>query len=607
MIKRFFLLSVLLAVFSCSEETVKNTPVKFSDVKVTDSFWSPRLLAHSEITVPFCLDQCINKTHRLDNFAVAGGLMEGTFQGKYYDDSDLYKTIEGASYSLKTRPDARLEAQLDSIISIIGAAQQPDGYLMTWFTLTDPAGAWTKMDRHEMYCAGHLMEAAIAFKDATGKNSLMDIAEKVADHLVDTFGVGRKSWVTGHPEIELALIKMYRETGKKEYLELSHFLMEERGRGRGKLYRSEDYYNDVVPVAELTEIQGHAVRAMYLYTGMADYAATTGDETYIPALDRIWDDVTNKKMYVTGGIGSSRENEGFTGPYDLPNETAYCETCASVGMVIWNQRLNMLKGESKYADIMERSLYNAALAGVSLSSDRFFYVNPLASAGKHHRRPWYGTACCPSQISRFLPSVGGYIYATSKDCLWVNLYIDSEAEVMVSGKEVPVAMKTAYPWDGKVSVTVNPEKSVRFAIRLRIPGWCKSFNLRMNDVDCDYVMTDGYAVIDRKWNPGDRLELNMDMPVEVVAADPRVQANVGRRAIMRGPLVYCLEEVDNADMENAVLSPSAEYEATFEEDLLGGVVSISARTDGNVLKFIPYYAWDNREAGRMEVWVKYEE
>ncbi len=607
MLKRFFGVLCLLAIFSCTEETVKNTPVKFSDIKVTDSFWNPRMVALSEITVPFCIDQCIRQTPRLDNFAVAGGLMEGTHRGKVYDDSDLYKTIEGASYSLMTKPDPQLEHQLDSIISIIAAAQQDDGYLMTQFTILNPDKIWTDMEKHEMYCAGHLMEAAIAFKDATGKNSLMDVAEKFADHLVDTFGVGKKSWVTGHPEVELALIKMYRATGKKEYLELSHFLMEERGHGRGILHREPSHYNDDVPVAELTKIQGHAVRSMYLYTGMADYAATTGDETYIPAMDRIWDDVTNKKMYVTGGIGSSKHNEGFTEPYDLPNETAYCETCASVGMVMWNQRLNMLKGEAKYIDIMERSMYNAALAGISLSSDRFFYVNPLASAGNHHRKPWYGTSCCPSQISRFLPSIGGYIYATSDDCLWVNLYIDSEAKINVSGTEVAVNQDTDYPWCGRMAVTISPEKAKRFAVKFRIPGWCKSYTLALNDEDCEYVLADGYAVIERKWTEGDRVEMNMEMPVEVVAADPRVQANVGRRAIMRGPLVYCIEEADNKDIENAVISSATKYKATFEEDLLGGVVSISARIDDNVLKFIPYYAWDNREAGRMDVWVKYKE
>ncbi len=597
-----------LAVLSCGEkQAIKNTPVKFSDVNISDAFWSPRQMALSEVTVPFCLDYCTEKTHRLDNFAVAGGLMEGEFQGKYYDDSDLYKVIEGASYSLKIKPDPQLESRLDSIINIIAAAQQDNGYLMTWFTLTDPKKAWTSMDRHEMYCAGHLMEAAIAFKDATGKDSLMDVAEKLADHLVSKFGEGKKSWVTGHPEIELALIKMYRETGKKEYLDLSHFLMEERGHGRARLYREASYYNDVVPVTELWEIKGHAVRAVYLYTGMADYAATTGDQAYIPALDRLWNDVVNRKMYLTGGIGSSKANEGFTDSYDLPNETAYCETCASVGMVMWNQRLNMLKGESRYVDIMERSMYNAALAGISLSSDRFFYVNPLASSGEHHRKPWYGTACCPSQISRFLPSVGGYVYATSEDCLWVNLYIENDARINIAETDVTVAQDTDYPWCGKVDLTVSPEKASRFAMKLRIPGWCKEYSLKLNGSDCKYVVENGYAVIERRWKEGDKLELDMDMPVEVMEADTRVKANKGRRAIMRGPLVYCIEEVDNPSIAEteARISSATEFEAAFEEDLLGGVVSITAKTGDDVLKFIPYYAWDNREAGKMEVWVKY--
>ncbi len=607
----FLLILCSIIVCSCCQEEsfLKNTPVKFSNVQLTDDFWEPRLADLSEKTVPFCIDQCIKQTDRLDKFAMAGGLMEGTPQGRYYDDSDLYKTIEGASYSLKIKPDPVLESQLDSIIQIIGAAQEPNGYLMTWITLSDTEEPWTTMDRHEMYCAGHLIEAAIAFKDATGKDSLMDIAVKFADHMVDVFGVGKKSWVTGHPEIELALIKLYRETGNKEYLELSHFLMEERGHGRGVLHREPDYYNDIVPVRDLCEITGHAVRAMYLYTGMADYAATTGEQTYIPALDRLWDDVVNKKMYLTGGIGSSRANEGFTKPYDLPNETAYCETCASIGMVMWNQRLNMLKGESKYIDIMERSLYNAALAGISLSSDRFFYVNPLASAGTHHRKPWYRTACCPSNISRFIPSVGGLIYGTSEDCLWVNLYIDNNAKINVANTDVTVTQETAYPWCGKVTLTLNPEKGREFAVKLRIPGWCKSYTLTLNGKECQYVTENGYAVVEHKWKGSDKLELNMDMPVEVVASDPRVEANVGRRAIMRGPLVYCIEEVDNPEIakEEAQFSSATTFETAFEEDLLNGVVSITAKTGDKVLKFIPYYAWDNREAGKMEVWLKYNE
>ncbi len=607
MYKRIICLLCSIAMISCvAEQTTQNTPVKFSDVNLTDAFWSPRLELLSEVTVPFCLDQCMNQTSRLDNFAVTAGLQEGEFKGLFYDDSDLYKMLEGASYSLKIRPDAQLESQLDSIIDILAQAQTDEGYLNTWFQLAKPGQAWTDMDKHEMYCCGHLIEAAIAFKDATGKDSLMDIAVKFADYLAANFGEGRRHWVPGHPEIELALIKLYRETGKKEYLELSHFLMEERGRGNGD-WKANDYYIDVVPVSQLEQIGGHAVRAMYLFTGMADYTAMTGDRTYVPALDRLWDDVVNRKMYVTGGIGSSRKNEGFTVPYDLPNAEAYCETCASVGMVMWNQRMNMLKGDACYTDVLERSMYNGAIAGISLSSDRFFYVNPLASDGKHHRRPWYGTACCPSQISRFMPSVGGYVYSVSEDCLWVQLYVASNTVMNVGGVPVHVEQGGNYPWEGNVSVTLSPERPSRFALKLRLPGWCKSFSISVNGEEADYAVDKGYALIERKWSEGDKVELNMDMPVEVVAADPRVKANEGRRAIMRGPLVYCIEEVDNPEFDKALLSGDTSFETKWEENLLGGVMTITAVTDGKTLKYIPYYAWDNREAGKMEVWVKYDQ
>lgn len=607
-----FILTLSAAALLCAcggKETgiSKNTPVKFSEVEVDDAFWSPRIRELSETTVPFCLDQCCTKTSRVHNFAVAAGLADGKWQGLFYDDSDLYKTIEGAAYSLQNNPDAVLEAKLDSIISIIAAAQLDDGYLDTYYILEKPGERWTDMDKHEMYCCGHLIEAAIAYRDATGKKTLLDVAEKFADHLLANFGEGRRDWVPGHPEIELALVKLYRETGKKGYLDLAHFLLEERGHGKADWGKWTEYYVDAEPVAAMTRICGHAVRCMYLFTGMADWSAQSGSEEYIPALDRLWENVVGANMYITGGIGSSRHNEGFTTDFDLPNEDAYCETCASVGMVMWNQRMNMLKGDAKYADVLERAMYNGALAGISLSSDRFFYVNPLASAGKHHRKPWYGTACCPSQISRFLPSVGGYIYAVSPEALWVNLYIGSSTSVKVGRTGVDVAMATDYPWDGKVSLTITPEKPRTFGLKLRIPGWCGGWELKVNGEAVDAAVADGYATVHRKWKKGDEISLTMDMPVEVVAADPRVKADEGRRAIQRGPVVYCLEETDNPSVADAVLDPDAKFSTDFEPQLLGGVCTITAHQRSGDLKFIPYYAWDNREPGRMEIWVKYAE
>lgn len=590
---------------SAKADGPRNEPVSFSRVTIEDSFWRPRIERLSEVTVPFCLDQCAEKTHRVENFAIAAGVRKGQFEGLFYDDSDLYKMIEGASYSLQNTPDKALESRLDSIITLIAGAQGKDGYINTYFTLMKPGKRWTDMDKHEMYCGGHLIEAGIAYHKATGKRLLLDVAERFADYLVSEFGPGKRDWVPGHPEIELALIRLYRETAKKEYLELAHFLLEERGRGKAD-WKAYDYYLDKVPVAGLDKIGGHAVRAMYLLTGMADYSATSGDTSYIAALDRLWDNVVKTRMYLTGGIGSSRRNEGFTEDYDLPNKEAYCETCASVGMVMWNQRMNMLKGESRYVDVLERAMYNGALAGISLSSDRFFYVNPLASDGNHHRKPWYGTACCPSQISRFLPSVGGYIYARSDDALWVNLYVSGKVETEISGVKTTFSQKTEYPWDGTVLMTVSPEKKAAFAVRLRIPGWCEEWNVSVNGKTVRNNLDGGYVVLERKWKKGDRIVLEMNMPVRVVAADPKVKADIGKRAVQRGPIVYCMEQVDNAGFDSARLTSDDVFQCRFEPETLGGVCTVTASSDGRSLRFVPYYAWDNRAPGKMKVWVEYE-
>lgn len=584
----------------------KNEPVNFSQVKITDNFWLPRIDKHAEVTLPACIRQCEVETQRVKNFAIAGGMEQGEFKGLVYDDSDLYKMIEGCSYSLMNHPNPELEKKLDEIIAKIAAAQQEDGYLMTYFILGNLDERWTNMDKHEMYCCGHLIEAAIAYYNATGKRSLLDVAIKYANHIDNTFGVGKKTWVPGHQEIELALVKLYRQTGDERYLKLSNWLLEQRGHGHGD-WKAKDYYQDLMPVSQLSKISGHAVRAMYMFTGMADLASITKDTAYVHALDRLWDDVIYTKMYATGGIGSSRRNEGFTEDYDLPNAEAYCETCASVGMVFWNQRMNMLKGDGKYVNVLERAMYNGALAGISLSADRFFYVNPLESDGTHHRKPWYGTACCPSQISRFLPSVGNYVYATSADALWVNLYIASETNVSIDGMPVSIRQATDYPWEGKVRFTLNPDRKEKFTLKLRLPDWCKNYTLAVNGEEYSPVEEMGYLLVDRTWEQGDEVTFDMAMPVEVVAADPRVKADIGKRCLQRGPLVYCMEETDNPRYDKALLLPSMNYMTAFEPDLLDGVVTITAVNGDDVYKFIPYYAWDNREAGKMKVWVDYSE
>lgn len=584
----------------------KINPVQFSEVKITDDFWAPRLKNHKDVTLAVCIDQIENQTGRIRNFENAA-LKQGEHSGIYFDDSDVYKALEGMAYSLQNNPDPVLEAKCDEWIAKFAAAQEEDGYINTYYTLTGLDKRWTVMDKHEMYCAGHMIEAGVAYYNVTGKRTLLDVCIRMADHMMSLFGPGKRDWVPGHEEIELALVKLYQATGEKKYLDFSEWLIDERGKGlganEGKPWNAE-YHQDDKPVREMTDIAGHAVRAMYLYCGMADVAAYTGDQGYIDALGRLWDDVVLKNMYVTGGIGQSAHNEGFTEDYSLPNLTAYCETCASVGMVLWNWRMNQFTGDGKYVDVMERSMYNGALAGISLDGDRFFYVNPLESLGNHHRQAWYGCACCPSQICRFLPSIGNYIYGVSDDAIWVNLYIGDKADVRFGGKNLTLTQETRYPWEGAVKLTVGTRSAVKADMRLRIPGWCKSYVIKVNGAEVNPEIESGYAVLPGRWKDGDVIELDMDMPVELVAADPRTKEDEGMRAIQRGPLVYCIEEVDNKDgFDELAISEDAEFTTAFQKDLLKGVVTIDAKACGKTLKYIPYYSWDNREAGKMKVWV----
>ena len=586
--------------------------VDFSHVNITDSFWSPRLRNHVINTLPVCIDQIENQTGRMRNFENAAN-RTGDHSGIFYDDSDVYKALEGIAYSLINNPDPELERMADEWIAKFAAAQEEDGYINTFYTLTGLEKRWSNMDKHEMYCAGHMIEAAVAYYKATGKRELLDVSTRMADHMMEQFGPGKRAWVPGHEEIELALVKLSDVTGNSDYLDFSYWLLEQRGQGHGSKGGEGEwnplYYQDQIPVRGLSSITGHAVRAMYLFCGMTDVEALKTDAGYMEALDRLWDDVVLTKMYVTGGIGSSRQNEGFTEPYDLPNYDAYCETCASVGMVYWNARMNQLTGEGKYVDVLERSMYNGALAGVSLTGDRFFYVNPLASHGDHHRREWYGTACCPSQISRFLPSIGSYIYGTTDDAVRVNLYVGSVTRVPVNGGEITFRQETSYPWDGEVILTVaSLPKPMEKEVRLRIPAWCKSYGVAVNGEEINPVTIEkGYVVIPKQWKEGDEITLNMDMPVEMVASAPQVKENIGKRAVQRGPLVYCAEETDNNDFENLLLTKGTSFAPAFDKTVLGGVTVIDAVTDDRVIRLIPYYAWDNREAGEMKVWINYSD
>lgn len=617
--KQYLLLAAsafLLQGYQTSKEDIKEQPLKmieqidFSHVKINDNFWSPRLSKHVSATLPVCIDQIENQTGRIRNFENAAK-GEGEHSGIFFDDSDVYKALEGMAYSLINNPDPELEKKADEWIDKFAAAQQPDGYINTFYTLTGLDKRWTNMDKHEMYCAGHMIEAGVAYYQATGKRKLLDVCIRMTDHMMSQFGPGKRHWVPGHEEIELALVKLYQTTQEQKYLDFAYWLLEERGHGHGTMGDEGKwnpvYYQDIVPVRQLTDISGHAVRCMYLYCGMADVAALKNDTGYIAAMDRLWDDVVHRNMYITGGIGSSRDNEGFTEDYDLPNLDAYCETCASVGMVLWNQRMNQLTGDSKYIDILERSLYNGALAGISLGGDRFFYVNPLESKGDHHRQEWYGCACCPSQLSRFLPSIGNYIYASSDDALWVNLYIGNTGQIRIGETDILLTQETDYPWDGSVKLTISTSQPLEKEIRLRIPNWCKTYDLSINGKRINVSEEKGYAVI-KDWKSQDVIALDMDMPVEIVAADPHVKENFGKRAIQRGPLVYCMEEIDNPEYFDQIqLSPSTTFQTAFVSDILNGIKTIKTNGRAQSATFIPYYAWDNRKAGKMRVWIPYNE
>lgn len=610
------------AMFACkvgaAEARSRLTAVPLTDVKLTDRFWAPRIEINRAVTVPHCLQQC-EITGRIPNFAVAAGLVKGKFEGIYFNDSDVYKVMEGTAHALALHPDRELDARLDELIAKIAAAQQEDGYLNTYYTLVEPDKRWTNLhDRHELYCAGHLFEAAVAHYRATGKRSLLDVATRFADHIAGIFGEGRRVGVPGHEEIELGLVKLFEATGKRRYFDLAKFFIDKRG------YSNRQYSQDHIPVREQSEIVGHAVRAMYLYCGAADVAARTGDKALIGAMDRIWRDVAQRKMYITGGIGPSAHNEGFTVPYDLPNDSAYAETCAAIGLALWNQRLVLLHGDAKYADILERALYNGVLSGVSLDGSKFFYVNPLASRGQHRRRAWYGCACCPTNVVRIIPQVGSYLYAASPDGVWVNLYAASRAKVALDGRQLELLQETDYPWSGAVKLTVNPARSMVFDVNLRIPGWCKGATAKLNGQAIDATPGEnGYVRINRQWRRDDTVLLDLPMPIMRIAANPKVAADVGRVALQRGPIVYCLEAVDNGgSVRDIALPREAKLEAGFEPELLGGVTVLRGKalrrkpvewsdllyqslpSDEEIsIVAVPYYAWNNREPGEMVVWL----
>jgi DUF1680 family protein len=646
----FFLLLVFTQLTCTSKGMLQRAPadymyqgVPFDQVTINDDFWLPRIEVNRTVTIPGSFKKCA-ETGRIENFVLAAK-KEGKLLTAYpFDDTDVYKIIEGASYSLTVHPDPALDKYVDSLITIIAAAQEPDGYLYTARTI-DPQHPheWAGKERwineangsHELYNSGHLFEAAAAHYKATGKRNLLDVALKNAELLTTVFGPGKRNDSPGHEIVEMGLVKIYRLTGERKYLDLAKFFIDCRGK---EMDSTRIYSQDHKPFIQQDEAVGHAVRAGYLYSGVADVAALTGNKDYIRAIDKIWDNVVSKKLYITGGIGARHGGESFGNNYELPNLTAYNETCAAIANVYWNYRMFLLHGESKYIDVLERSLYNNVIAGVGQNGSTFFYANPLACDGKYKfnqgalsRQPWFNCSCCPTNLCRFLPSVPGYIYAQKENSIYVNLFIGSTATIKLNGKiPLEISQETRYPWDGAVKIKVNPAKKLPFAVYLRIPGWAHDqpvpsdlysylspvdefFSIRINGNYVEYKTANGYAVITRQWKPEDIIEYVLPMNIHRVIANNNVIEDSGKVALERGPVVYCLEGIDNDQIDDLVLPDGVHLWVEDSVNQLSGVKTLvgMAAILNQTTKYeihhaciaIPYYIWNNRGITKMAVWI----
>ena len=647
------ILSFILCSLSFSHAVAQKgypiTPVPFTSVKVTPgTFWGQRLEASRTVTIPLAFSKCESEG-RYKNFENAAAHMADPSKvfkvngvGYSFDDTDPYKTLEGAAYILQTYPDKKLEAYCDSVIDIIASAQEPDGYLYTARTQNpaDPhhwAGdrRWVKEEdlSHELYNLGHMIEGAVAYWQATGKRKFLDIACRYADVACKEVGPnpGQMCVVPGHQIAEMAMARLYLATGQKRYLDFAKFLLDYRGKTSIKTEYSQSHK----PVIEQNEAVGHAVRAAYMYAGMADVAALTGDESYVKAIDNIWDNIVGKKLYITGGIGATASGEAFGKNYELPNMSAYCETCAAIGNVYVNYRLFLLHGDSKYYDVLERSLYNGLISGVSLEGNGFFYPNPLESMGQHQRQAWFGCACCPNNICRFIPSLPGYVYAVKDRNVYVNLFLSNKSTLAVAGKKVSLSQTTEYPWNGDITITVDKNAAGQFAMKIRIPGWVRNqvvpsslyqysdnkrpgYTVMVNGQEIAASITeDGYYTISRKWKKGDKIQLHFDMEPRTVRANNKVEADRGMVSVERGPLVYCAEHPDNQfDVFSALVNQEPQFQLGKAE--VAGTPVVTLRTDAQTLNFdkqgklavkdqtltlIPYYAWCHRGSGKMRVWL----
>lgn len=650
----FFIL--LTTVVNAQNKDYPITSVPFTKVKLEDKFWLPRIRINHEVTIPASFERCEN-TGRIKNFEMAA-TKTGAFCTIFpFDDTDIYKTIEGASFSMSLYPDPKLDAYIDGLIKKVAAAQEPDGYLYTARTI-DPAHPhkWSGSERwvkerelsHELYNSGHLFEAAAAHYQATGKKNLLDIALKNADLICKTFGHDKLHVAPGHEVVEMGLVKLYRITGKPEYLSTAKYFIEERGHYAGydsasnDLWKNGAYWQDHIPVVDQDEAVGHAVRAGYLYAAVADIAALTGDAAFLAAIDKIWDNMVTKKLYVQGGIGAVGDGERFGRNYELPNATAYNETCAAIANVYWNQRMFQLHGDSKYVDLLEKSLYNGLISGVGMDGKSFFYTNAMEITKNHThnhiertRSGWFPCSCCPTNVVRLIPSVPGYMYAMKDDQVYVNLFATSTANMVVNKKEVQIVQENNYPWDGNLVFRINPKSSTAFRMLVRIPGWArqevvasdlysfvdkdeKKVPITVNGKAVDYTVEKGYAVLSRTWKKGDVVNVALPMEVQKISSNPKVENNIGRVALQRGPLVYCAEWPDNSGMvSNLILPANSTFKTEFKPDLLNGVTvlksqaqviavdtntnSVSTKTQPFVA--IPYYSWAHRGEGEMMIWL----
>jgi DUF1680 family protein len=624
---------ILMQISSKNSSHAHSKTISLEKVSVSDGFWSRRQTINHQTSLRHAYKK-LEASGNFNNLQLAAGSGEGVYREPVFMDSDIYKWLEAVSYDLVNSPDPELEAMANQAIDLLAAAQQEDGYLNSYFQVVEPENKWTELAMgHELYCAGHLFEAAVAHHRATGQTKLLDIACRFADYIDATFGPDKGDAVPGHPEIELALVELFRETGEQRYLDLADFFIGQRGRGKmiGKTPFESGYHQDRVPVREAEIVEGHAVRQLYLTAGIADVYLETGEQALLDVLDRLWRDMTAHKTHLTAGFGARHYGESFGDTYELPSDYCYCETCAAIANMMWNWRMLVITGEARYADLLERSLYNGFLSGISLDGQRYFYVNPLLSRGGIERPEWYGCACCPPNVMRQIVMLAHYVATTGKDGLQIHQYISTEIETDLNDERpVKVRLETNYPWEGQVKLTIEETDESPWELALRIPGWCREATVQVGNEVTDVSANRGeYARINRVWQPGDIVQLNLLLQPRLTEANPRVDAVRGSLAIERGPLVYCLEEVDQpagVNLFDVRIDAQGPLQSQWREDLLGGVVAIEAQgavvdmsswgddlyrsmtteslpQQAVKLTAVPYYAWANRESGQMRVWI----